>query len=217
MQEEKGVTADEMVECHHRLNRHEFEQTLGDKHRGSLACCSPWGQSWTWLNDWTTDRRKSLRTHLRALGCHRGSKAPCLVLSAGPEYTPGELRWAFWTSCCLCKAVPMKIVVYNERRVVFMYNRKVLIFISQTEGRPESHLPRLFWEAAPSFQHSFISCRNKGCQKAERWRIDAFELRYWRRLLRVPWTARRSNLNIQWKDWSWSYNTLATWCKELTH
>ena len=31
---------------------------------------------------------------------------------------------------------------------------------------------------------------------AERQRIDAFELRYWRRLLRVPWTARRSNQSI---------------------
>ena len=34
-------------------------------------------------------------------------------------------------------------------------------------------------------------------QKAERWRIDAFELWCWRRLLRVPWTARRSNQSIQ--------------------
>ena len=33
-------------------------------------------------------------------------------------------------------------------------------------------------------------------KKAERQRIDAFELRYWRRLLRVPWTARRSNRSI---------------------
>ena len=50
---------------------------------------------------------------------------------------------------------------------------------------------------------------------------------FWRRLLRVPWTARRSNqsiliklvLNIHWKDWYWSWNsnTLATWWKELTH
>ena len=49
----------------------------------------------------------------------------------------------------------------------------------------------------------------------------------WRRLLRVPWTARRSNqsskrrsvLGAHWKDWCWSWNsnTLATWCKELTH
>ena len=33
-------------------------------------------------------------------------------------------------------------------------------------------------------------------KKAEWWRIDAFELWWWRRLLRVPWTARRSNQSI---------------------
>ena len=79
----------------------------------------------------------------------------------------------------------------------------------------------------------FCQCR-KNCQldsaaikKAEHWRIDAFELWCWRRCLRVPWTARRSNQSIlkeisagvHWKDWCWSWNsnTLATWCKELTH
>ena len=53
-QEEKGMTADEMVGWHHRLNGHDFEWTPGDAEgQGSLACCSPWGQeesdtSW-WL------------------------------------------------------------------------------------------------------------------------------------------------------------------------
>ena len=52
-QEEKGMTEDEMVGWHHRLDGHEFEQTpgVGDV-QGSLACCSPWGRSWTWLSDW---------------------------------------------------------------------------------------------------------------------------------------------------------------------
>ena len=64
-------------------------------------------------------------------------------------------------------------------------------------------------------------------KKAERRRIDAFELWCWRRLLRVPWTARRSNQSILkeispgvlWREWCWSWNssTLATSCKELTH
>ena len=64
-------------------------------------------------------------------------------------------------------------------------------------------------------------------KKAECRRIDAFELWYWRRLLRVPWTARRSNQSIlkeispecYWKDWCWSWNsnTLATSCEEPTH
>ena len=35
---------DELVGWHHRLNGHEFEQTLGDGDRqGGLVCCSPWG------------------------------------------------------------------------------------------------------------------------------------------------------------------------------
>ena len=51
--EEKGMTEDEMAGWHHWLDGHEFEQALivGDR-QGNLACCSPWGQSWTWLSDW---------------------------------------------------------------------------------------------------------------------------------------------------------------------
>ena len=55
-QEKKGVTEDEMVGWHHRLNGHEFEQTLGDSEgQGSLACCSPWDRkeldATEWLNN----------------------------------------------------------------------------------------------------------------------------------------------------------------------
>ena len=39
-------------------------------------------------------------------------------------------------------------------------------------------------------------CEGWTIKKAERWRIDAFELWCWRRLLRVPWNARRSNQSI---------------------
>ena len=70
-------------------------------------------------------------------------------------------------------------------------------------------------------------CESWTVKKAERWRIDAFELWCWRRLLRVPWTIRRSNQSIL-KDISpgcslegmmpsWNSSTLATSCKELTH
>ena len=67
-------------------------------------------------------------------------------------------------------------------------------------------------------------CESWTKRKAERQRIDAFKLWYWRRLLRVPWRANQSilgepTLNIHWKDrcWSWNFNTLATWCEELHH
>ena len=39
-------------------------------------------------------------------------------------------------------------------------------------------------------------CESWTVKKAERGRIDAFELWYWRRLLRIPWTVRRSNQSI---------------------
>ena len=70
-------------------------------------------------------------------------------------------------------------------------------------------------------------CESRTVNKAECRRIDAFELWCWRRPLRVPWTARRSNQSIlkeispgcSLEDWCWSWhsNTLATSCEESTH
>ena len=70
-------------------------------------------------------------------------------------------------------------------------------------------------------------CESWTIKKAERWRIDAFELWCWRRLLRVPWTARRSKQSIL-KEISpecsleglmlkWKLQYLATWYEELTN
>ena len=46
------------------------------------------------------------------------------------------------------------------------------------------------------FPFVMYACESWIIKKAECWRIDAFELWCWRSLLRVPWTARRSNLSI---------------------
>ena len=46
------------------------------------------------------------------------------------------------------------------------------------------------------FQVVMYGCESWTVRKAERRRIDAFELWCWRRLLRVPWTARRTNQSI---------------------
>ena len=46
------------------------------------------------------------------------------------------------------------------------------------------------------FQVVMYGCESWTIKKAERQIIDAFELRCWRRLLRVPWTVRRSNQSI---------------------
>ena len=70
-------------------------------------------------------------------------------------------------------------------------------------------------------------CESWTMKKAERRRIDAFKLWCWRRLLRVPWTARRSNQSIlkeispgcslEWLMLTLKVQYLATWCEELTH
>ena len=70
-------------------------------------------------------------------------------------------------------------------------------------------------------------CESWTIKKAEHWRIDAFELWCWRRLLRIPWTARQSNQSIL-KEISpgcsfeglmlkLKLQYLATLCEELTH
>ena len=81
---------------------------------------------------------------------------------------------------------------------------------------------------AMTFSVVMCGCECWTIKKAECQRIDAFELWCWRRLLRVPWTARKSNQSIL-KEISPGYSlegqmlklklqyTLATSCKELTH
>ena len=70
-------------------------------------------------------------------------------------------------------------------------------------------------------------CGSRTISKADCQRSNAFELWCWRRLLRVPWTERRSNYwtvkeinpNTHGKDWCWSWSSkiLATWCEVPTH
>ena len=61
-----------------------------------------------------------------------------------------------------------------------------------------SQLPVLFLLVkAMVFRVVMHGCESWTIKKAEHQRIDAFELWWWRRLLRVPWTARRPNQSIQ--------------------
>ena len=76
---------------------------------------------------------------------------------------------------------------------------------------------------------AYLKNRNESwtIKKAECWRIDVSELWCWRRLLRVPWTARRSNQSIL-KETTPEYSleglmlklklqSLTTWCETPTH
>ena len=61
-QEKKGVTEDEMIGWHHRLNGHEFEQTPGDSEgQGGLVSCSPWGRKESDTTEWSNSKSTVLR------------------------------------------------------------------------------------------------------------------------------------------------------------
>ena len=64
------------------------------------------------------------------------------------------------------------------------------------KSREINLLTKVHLVKAMVFEAVMYGCESWTIKKAERLRIDAFELWYWRRLLRVPWTARRSNQSI---------------------
>ena len=65
------------------------------------------------------------------------------------------------------------------------------------KSRDMNLLTKVHTVTAMVFPVVMYRCESWTIKKAERWRIDAFELWCWRRLFRVPWTARRSNQSIQ--------------------
>ena len=72
--------------------------------------------------------------------------------------------------------------------------------MAESEERLKSLLMKVKEESPSSQGYGFpvvmYGCESWTVKKAERQRIDAFDMWCWRRLLRVPWTARRSNQSI---------------------
>ena len=68
--------------------------------------------------------------------------------------------------------------------------------MTNLESRDITLLTKVCLVKAMVFPGVMYGCENRTIKKTECWRIDAFELWYWRRLLRVPWTVRRSNQSI---------------------
>ena len=73
------------------------------------------------------------------------------------------------------------------------------------KSRDLALLTKVHLVKATVFPVVVYGCESWTMKKAEHWRIDAFELWCWRRLLRVPWTARRSNQSILKENQSWIF------------
>ena len=85
----------------------------------------------------------------------------------------------------------------HEIKRSLLLGRKVMINLDSIFKSRDITLPtKVRLVKAMVFPVVMYGCESWTIKKAERWRIDAFELWCWRRLLRVPWTARRSNQSI---------------------
>ena len=84
---------------------------------------------------------------------------------------------------------------WNKRRLLL--GRKAMTNLYSILKSRDITLPtKVRLVKAMVFPVVMYGCQSWTIKKAESQRIDAFELRYWRRLLRVPWTARRANQSI---------------------
>ena len=115
----------------------------------------------------------------------------------------------------------------HEIKRRLLLGRKVMTNLDSIfKSRDITLLAKVHLVKAMVFPVVMYGCESRTMKKAEH-RIDAFELSCWRRLLRVPWTAKRSNQSIL-KEINPEYSLeglmlklelqyLATWCKEGTH
>ena len=91
-----------------------------------------------------------------------------------------------------------------KRRLLL--GRKVMTNLDSIFKSRDITLPRKVHLAkAMVFPVVMYGCESWTVKKAECRRIDVFELWCWRRLLRVPWTARRSNQSIHYEDQPWDF------------
>ena len=82
-----------------------------------------------------------------------------------------------------------------KRRMLL--GRKAMTNVDSILKSRDIALPTKIWiDKAVVFPVIMYRCENGTIKKAQHWRIDVFKLWCWRRFLRVPWTARRSNQSI---------------------
>ena len=103
-QEEKGTTEDEKVGQHHRLNGHEFGQTLGDgEGQGSTVCCSPWGYKELDVTERLNSRQLEMSAH------YPGVSARSCDTSAS---WPRKRGWFLSPESCWVRACCYHLVIY---------------------------------------------------------------------------------------------------------
>ena len=117
------------------------------------------------------------------------------IMASGPitsQQIDGETDFIFWGSKITADGDGS-----HEIKGRLLLGRKVMTNLDSILKSRDITLPtKVHLVKAMVFPVVMYGCESWTIKKAERQRIDAFEQRCWRRLLRVPWTAKRSNQSI---------------------
>ena len=106
-------------------------------------------------------------------------------------------QWKQWQTVFLGSKVTADGDCSHEIKRHLLLGRKVMTNLDSILKSRDITLPtKVRLVKAMVFPVVMYGCESRTVKKADHWRIDAFELWCWRRLLIVPWTARRSNQSI---------------------
>ena len=177
-------------------------------------------KSWTPLSDWThahtfTHTQKEIRLIVRTLVHLRGDRAGGIMLDKEEWHLQDQLM-TYTLMHCIRPTTDWEITLKtvsdfilggskitadgdcsHEIKRRLLLGRKVMTNLDSILKSRDITLPtKVHLVKAMVFPVVMYGCESWTIKKPESWRIDAFELWCWRRLVRVPWTARRSNQSI---------------------
>ena len=108
-----------------------------------------------------------------------------------------EKQWEQWQSIFLGSKIIAESDCSHEIKICLLLGRKAMITLDSILKSRDITLPtKVHLVKAMVFPVVMYGCESWTIKKAEHWRIDAVKLWCWNRLLRVPWTARKSNQSI---------------------
>ena len=122
------------------------------------------------------------------------------IMASGPitSWQIDGKQWKKWRTLFwgAPKSLQMVTAAMKLKRCLLLGRKVMTNLDSILKGRDITLPTKVHLVKAMVFPVVMYGCESWMIKKAECLRIDAFELWYWRRLLRVPWTARRSNQSI---------------------
>ena len=107
-----------------------------------------------------------------------------------------DKQWKQWLTLFFWAPKSLQMVIAEIKRCLLLGRKVMTNLDSILKSRDITLSTKVRLVKAMVFPVVMYGCKSWTIKNAERKRIDAFELWCWRRLLRVPWTARRSNQSI---------------------